>query len=299
MRFSSVLAATASLAMAGVANAAHGDGDEGTIMGPVAFLWPENREWDAGTDNIGPCGSSEGVTDRTLFPLTQGSVALSIADEAYKVAFYMAYDNDPTSQSDFDEQVVNNVTEIAPGHQCYKIDEIPRSVKAGTNATIQLQYWAVYEGENNNQNETFYACADITFVDADDFTGQIPCFNVTASDFDSEGSSTTTAAGTTATKASGATTTAAAGAGQTTAASSSDSSSDSTTSSSKSGGLSGGAKAGIAVGSIAGAAIIVALGFFIYARKRRTGYLERRRASKINAPIPLNKRNPESINSAA
>ena len=69
MRFSSVLAATASLAMAGVANAAHGDGDEGTIMGPVAFLWPENREWDASHDNVGPCGSSEGVTNRTEYPL--------------------------------------------------------------------------------------------------------------------------------------------------------------------------------------------------------------------------------------
>ena len=53
------------------------------------------------------------------------------------------------------------MTEIFPGHQCYKIDPIPSSIKAGTNATIQLQYWAVYEGENNNQNETFYACADI------------------------------------------------------------------------------------------------------------------------------------------
>lgn len=68
---------------------------------------------------------------------------------------------DPTSQTEFQEQVVNNITEIVPGHQCYKIDDIPSSIKAGTNATIQLQYWSVYEGENNNQNQTFYACADI------------------------------------------------------------------------------------------------------------------------------------------
>lgn len=93
MRFSTILSATASLAMAGVARAAHGDGDEGTIMGPVAFLWPENRDWSAAADNIGPCGSSEGVTNRTSYPLSQGSVALSIADEAYKVAFYVAFTN--------------------------------------------------------------------------------------------------------------------------------------------------------------------------------------------------------------
>ncbi|CAK7200103.1 hypothetical protein SEUCBS139899_002792 [Sporothrix eucalyptigena] len=283
--------------MAGVANAAHGDGDEGSIMGPVAFLWPENREWDAAHDNIGPCGSAEGVTNRTQYPLSHGSVALSIADEAYKVAFYIAFTNDPTSQTEFQEQVVNNVTEIVPGHQCYKIDPIPSSIKAGSNATIQLQYWAVYEGENNNQNETFFACADITFVDDDDFTGSVPCFNVTASEFDSEGSSTTTTAGSAATATTTSTSTAA-GAGQTTAASSSDSTSSDSTTTHKSG-LSAGAKAGIAVGSIAGAAAIAALAIFMYARKRRTGYLERRRASKINAPIPLNKRNPEgSVTSA-
>lgn len=68
---------------------------------------------------------------------------------------------DPTSQSDFTEQVVNNVTEIEPGHQCYKIDPIPSTVAAGSNATIQLEYWASYEGENDGKNETFYACADV------------------------------------------------------------------------------------------------------------------------------------------
>lgn len=201
---------------------------------------------------------------------------------------------DPTSQTEFQEQIVNNVTEVAPGHQCYKIDAIPSSIKAGTNATIQLQYWAVYEGENNNQNETFYACADITFVEDEDFTGTVPCFNVTVSEFYSEDSSSTTAAGSAATTT---TTTGSGSSAATTTAGSSGStgSSDTTT---KSSSLSAGAKAGIAVGSIAGGGALLAIGCFIYARKRRTGYLERRRASKINAPIPLNKRNAESIASA-
>lgn len=72
---------------------------------------------------------------------------------------------DPESQSDFTEQVVSNVTEIVPGHQCYKIASIPSTVTAGTNATIQLEYWASYEDENNGKNETFYACADIVSSD--------------------------------------------------------------------------------------------------------------------------------------
>ncbi len=76
MRFATVLAAAGSLALAGVAQAAHGDGSEGSIMGPVSFLWPDDREWDSADDNIGPCGSSEGVTERTEFPLCK---SLSIA----------------------------------------------------------------------------------------------------------------------------------------------------------------------------------------------------------------------------
>ncbi|KIH91113.1 hypothetical protein SPBR_01879 [Sporothrix brasiliensis 5110] len=297
MRFATILSATAT--MAGMVRAAHGDGDEGSIMGPVAFLWPDDRNWSAAADNNGPCGSTEGVTNRTLFPLSHGSVALSIADEAYKVAFYVAFTNDPTRQTEFQEQVVNNVTEVAPGHQCYKIDPVPPSTKAGTNATIQLQYWAVYEGENNNQNETFYACADITFVEDADIVGPVPCFNVTASDFSSEGSSSTTAAGSDAT-------TGANGPGSgssavpTTASSAASSTSSDANPASETSGLAAGAKAGIAVGSIAGVAALAALGVFVYTRKRRTGYLERRRASKINAPIPLNKRNPDgtSVTSA-
>ncbi|KAL0262398.1 hypothetical protein SLS55_003844 [Diplodia seriata] len=47
----------------------HGAGAEGTVMGPVAFLWPSDRAWDASQDNTAPCGSSAGVTNRTEFPL--------------------------------------------------------------------------------------------------------------------------------------------------------------------------------------------------------------------------------------
>lgn len=63
---------TGLLSLAGFAMAeVHGEGDEGTIMGPVAFLWPDDRSWDASYDNTSPCGSSAGVTNRTEFPLSQ------------------------------------------------------------------------------------------------------------------------------------------------------------------------------------------------------------------------------------
>jgi len=57
------------LAVGLVFAAQHGEGDEGTIMGPVAFLWPDDRKWDAAFDNAGPCGSPAGVGNRTIFPL--------------------------------------------------------------------------------------------------------------------------------------------------------------------------------------------------------------------------------------
>lgn len=62
-------------------------------MGPVAFMWPPDRIWDAAHDNTAPCGSPEGPSNRTIFPLSQGSVALNIADDAYYVAFRLATGN--------------------------------------------------------------------------------------------------------------------------------------------------------------------------------------------------------------
>ena len=66
----------------------------------------------------------------------------------------------PTIQSDFSDQVVANTTDIDPGHQCYKLDAL-EDVSAGQNGTIQLEYWAEFEGENNGKNQSFFACADI------------------------------------------------------------------------------------------------------------------------------------------
>ncbi|KAI0465657.1 hypothetical protein F4859DRAFT_374219 [Xylaria cf. heliscus] len=217
-------------------NEVHGQGAEGTVQGPVAFLWPEDRPWSAATDNVGPCGSPNGVVNRTNFPLSQGSVALTIADEAWNVAFSIAYADDPTVQSQFSQQIVS-VPEVESGHQCYKVADIPDSVVAGSNATIQLEYWSNIENEMNGNNQTFFACADITFVEAADFTAQVPCFNVTTSDFNlPESSSTATA--------------------------------DNVSSSSPSGGLTTGATAGIAVGVVVASLLVIGVVAFVVFRRR-------------------------------
>ncbi|KAI2629630.1 hypothetical protein GGR54DRAFT_585876 [Hypoxylon sp. NC1633] len=254
MRFTqlSYLAAMAGSRLVAGDEKAHGDGLEGTIMGPVAFLWPDSRPWSASADNSGPCGSPSGVVNRTDFPLSQGTVALSIADEAWNVNFSIAYDNAPTIQSQFSQQVVSEVSEIGPGHQCYKVSEPPSTVAAGTNATIQLEYWSNIDNELGGRNQTFYACADITLVKS--FSLNPPCFNVTSSDFNTGPSSSTSTTLPSATSAASDAT----GAPQNTASGSSGD------------GLSGGAKAGIAVGVIVASLAIVGVVAFVVLRRRKS-----------------------------
>ncbi|KAI1485756.1 hypothetical protein F5X96DRAFT_658239 [Biscogniauxia mediterranea] len=229
----------------------HGQGAEGTVMGPVAFLWPADRPWSASADNVAPCGSTSGPSNRTIFPLSQGSVALSIADDAWNVVFSIAFDDDPTTQSQFTEQAVSNISSIEPGHQCYKIAEIPDSVAAGSNATIQLEYWSSVDDELNGQNQSFYACADITFVEASNFDIQVPCFNVTSADFNSPDPSTSTALPSATATSDGA-------------------AADTNSSSSNNGGLSASQTAGIAVGVVVASLLVVGTVAWTVLRRRKS-----------------------------
>lgn len=63
--------------------------------------------------------------------------------------------------SAFSDEIVDTISEIDAGHACYKIDALKRPAKAGGNATIQLEYWSEFEGENNGDEQKFYACADV------------------------------------------------------------------------------------------------------------------------------------------
>lgn len=73
-----------------------------------------------------------------------------------------------------------------PGHTCIPITDSPDSVTAGDYATLQIMYIADFD---TPENQTFYACADIKFVETDAFDVAIPCFNATEPDAeDSAGS---------------------------------------------------------------------------------------------------------------
>lgn len=70
---------------------------------------------------------------------------------------------DPTAQSQFSQQIVS-VPEVESGHQCYKVADILGTVVAGSNATIQLEYWSNMDNELGGRNQSFFACADIVSI---------------------------------------------------------------------------------------------------------------------------------------
>jgi hypothetical protein len=130
------------------------------------------------------------------------------------------------------------------------------------NATIQMRYTADFD---RPENQTFYACADVVFVDAAAFNGaDVPCFN--ASDPVDVPAPTATGAptglpghgeeGPPLVDADDD----AAGEGE-----------------GGGGGLSAGAIAGAVVGSVVGFALVVGLGFLFYRERERKKRLVRER----------------------
>ncbi|EGX90684.1 hypothetical protein CCM_07104 [Cordyceps militaris CM01] len=214
-------------------------------IGPAAFMWPPDRVWSADADNTAPCGSIAGVQNRTVFPLQSGKIALVAQDESYDLELAVSYLEDPRSNGDFHNLIdMAAFKDIKLGHTCVTLPDAAPSVKAGTNATLQIKYIADFD---KPENQTFYACADITYVAISDFKERIPCFNATEP-----------SPGDNASKTGGS------GAGATATASPS-----ATPAASKKSGLSGGAIAGIVIGSLAGVGLIVAAALFIFRRKQQ------------------------------
>ncbi|OAA71473.1 hypothetical protein ISF_02024 [Cordyceps fumosorosea ARSEF 2679] len=225
-------------------------------IGPAAFMWPPDRVWSADADNTAPCGSIAGVTNRTTFPLQSGKISLVAQDESYDLELAVSYVEDPKSNSDFNKLIdMETFKDIKLGHTCVTLPNAPSSVKSGTNATLQIKYIADFD---KPENQTFYACADITYVELSDFKVSIPCFNATEP---SPGDSTSKG-------------------GSSSTPSASASASPSSGSGTGKSGLSGGAIAGIVIGSIAGVALIAAAALLIFRRKQQRLRLLRQQNSE-------------------
>ncbi|KAF5676544.1 glucoamylase III (alpha-1,4-glucan-glucosidase) [Fusarium heterosporum] len=244
-------------------------------MGPAAFMWPPDRVWSGDMDNKGPCGSRASAGNRTEFPLTGGAVALVGQDDYYSSKISISYSNgkcpnlpeslstitneiihlDPTSNGDFETLIQEkSIADLNPGHSCVEVPDAPSKVSAGDNATLQIIYRADWDAPHN---QTFYACADITFVEKSKFKFEIPCFNATEPGDDDKKAGATADPNPTATHKS------------TSTRSSEDPKSDDDTSG-DSRKLSGGAIAGIVIGAVAGLVLILGAGLFFWRRKQQT-----------------------------
>ncbi|TKW49548.1 hypothetical protein CTA1_5573 [Colletotrichum tanaceti] len=275
MHTSSVIKALVALGLTSAACAQHTKQDD--EMGPAAFMWPADRVWSGDMDNQEPCGSRAGVGNRTRFPLVGGKIALVAQDDYYNTKISISYNNDPTDNSDFTTLIEErSVADLNPGHTCVDIPDPPSSVAAGGNATLQIIYRADWDAPHN---QTFYACSDITYVDAATFNTRIPCFNATEPGEDDMAASATASP----------------------SPSTSNSASNSGGSSSSSGnGLSGGAIAGIVIGAVAGVGLLVGAALFFYRRsqqKKRNSRLARMEENARNSEHWTAGKNSSSQNS--
>ncbi|KAG8424884.1 hypothetical protein J3458_001640 [Metarhizium acridum] len=126
------------------------------------------------------------------------------------------------------------MAELDKGHTCVNLKISPSFVKPGSNATLQIKYVASFD---KPENETFYACADITYVEFANFKEKVPCFNATVPDDSKKDTPEPT--------------------------SDASKNSDSTNS-----GLSGGNAAGVVIDVVDGVALIAAAALLIYRRKQ-------------------------------
>ncbi|TQV94871.1 GPI anchored protein [Cordyceps javanica] len=249
--------------MAAGAGAADSQPTTSDTIGPAAFMWPPDRVWSADADNTAPCGS---IADN-------GRIALVAQDESFDLELSISYLDDPRSNSDFTQLIdMETFRDIKLGHTCVTLPRPASSVHAGTNATLQIKYIADFD---KPENQTFYACSDITYVELSDFKERIPCFNATQ-----ESPPGTYLPG--APKSGSGSSSGGSAASATPSPSSSSTSSTSGTSGNggKKTGLSGGAIAGIVIGSLAGVGLLAAAALLIFRRRKQRLRLLRQQNSE-------------------
>lgn len=126
---------------------------------------------------MGPCGSPDGVGRRAEFPLENATVALVAQIPSQRVQVSISYENEPKDVAAFSSLIAPEVViDLSMGHTCVPVVNAPPSVKAGTNATLQIKYTSTFD---KSRQETFYSCADIIYVELSDFKSNTFCFNST------------------------------------------------------------------------------------------------------------------------
>ncbi|KAE9380167.1 hypothetical protein N431DRAFT_432454 [Stipitochalara longipes BDJ] len=117
--------------------------------------YPAARGFDEDVLGTFPCGGQNSVSsNRTLFPLTGGSIALTMGHIDANVAVYIGFGDDVGSA--FNTVVRPTFTEQGLGNFCMTGIKIPGgSGLEGMNATIQVV-------TNGDPDGGLYNCADVT-----------------------------------------------------------------------------------------------------------------------------------------
>ncbi|PMD35169.1 hypothetical protein L207DRAFT_587482 [Hyaloscypha variabilis F] len=117
--------------------------------------YPAARGFDEDILGTSPCGGQDTVsTNRTLYPLTGGSIALTMGHIDANVAVYIGFGD--SVGSSFNTVIRPTFTEQGLGNFCMTGIEIPGgSALEGMNATIQVV-------TNGDPDGGLYNCADVT-----------------------------------------------------------------------------------------------------------------------------------------
>lgn len=180
---------------------------------------------------------------------------------------------DPQSNDDFETLIdVLAFRDLELGHTCITVEDSHSSLKPGENATLQIKYISDFD---TPRNQTFYACADIYYVEHLPYDMDARCFNATMPDNsdDSDSSHGPEKSGSSDKD----------GSNEDDDDKNSDSGSDS--GSGGGGGLSGGAIAGIVIGVVAGLGAVAAGALLFYRKRQQRLRAERQRESARNVKI--------------
>lgn len=148
----------------------------GTAYGNASgAIWPYGMQWNY------PCGGMPTSTNRTLWPIGGGALALQPGwFQGHATAFFyvnLGFGTNPPNMSNpmvpaF--QIVGPTKQPYPGTFCLPQVPLPAnaSVKVGDNATIQVIETAVH-------GAALFNCVDITFAEPEDVpeVNETNCFN--------------------------------------------------------------------------------------------------------------------------
>ena len=85
--------------------------------------------------------------------------------------------SDPESNDDFETLIdVLAFRDLELGHTCITVEDSHSSLSPGENATLQIKYISEFD---TPRNQTFYACADIYYVEHLPYDMDARCFNAT------------------------------------------------------------------------------------------------------------------------